>query len=144
MTGMPPKRDPLRGQKTLRVTDFLEEFEVDDIKRKVDIVELFESFGVKLTKSGKSFKGFCPWHKDSKTPSLSISREKGLFHCFGCDEGGTVVDAVMKFKNVDFKEALKFLKGWSGSPVKELPLPVPEDGRQTRRKTSVYRKQKLS
>ncbi len=124
MTGMPPKRDPLRGQKTLRVTDFLEEFEVDDIKRKVDIVELFESFGVKLTKSGKSFKGFCQWHKDSKTPSLSISREKGLFHCFGCDEGGTVVDAVMKFKSIDFKESLKFLKEWPGSPLKEVPLTV--------------------
>ena len=80
------------GQKTLKVTGFLEEFEKDDIKKNVDIVELFAYFNVKLSKVGKNFKGLCPWHNDSKTPSLSVDQEKGLYNCFGCGEAGDAFD----------------------------------------------------
>ena len=59
--------DRLGGVKTLSVTGFLDEFEKDDVKRNVDIVTLFESFGVKLTRQGKSYMGLCPFH-DDKTP----------------------------------------------------------------------------
>ena len=113
MTGMPPKKDPLKGQKTLKVSNFLEEFEVDDIKRKVDIVELFESFGVKLSGKDGNFIGLCPFHEDHK-PSLSVDRDQGLFNCFSgkCRAKGSVVDAVKNFKNMDFKEALAYLKSW--------------------------------
>ena len=119
------KKDKLHGQKTLKVTGFLEEFEKDDIKKNVDIVELFASFGVKLEKKGKNFMGLCPWHAD-KSPSLSVDREKGLYNCFGCGEAGDAFDLVEKMKGVDFKEALKFLKSWKGSPL-GLPVssPVP-------------------
>jgi DNA primase catalytic core len=128
MTGMPPKKDPLKGQKTLKVTGFLEEFEKDDIKKNIDIIELFASFNVKLEKKGKSFMGLCPFH-DDKNPSLSVDREKGLFNCFGCGESGDAFDLVEKIKGFDFKEALKFLKDWRGlssySPVSaDLPLAV--------------------
>jgi DNA primase catalytic core len=130
MTGMPPKRDPLNGQKTLKVAGFLEEFEIDDIKKRVDIIELFESFGVKLTKSGKNYIGLCPFH-DDKSPSLSVDREKGLFNCFSgkCGVSGSVVDAVMNIKNTDFKGAKNYLKEWKGlssySPISaDLPLTI--------------------
>jgi DNA primase catalytic core len=130
MTGMPPKKDPLKGQKTLKVTGFLEEFEKDDIKKNIDIVELFAYFNVKLTKSGKGFKGTCPFHNDSKTPSLSVSREKGgVYHCFGCGEDGDAFSLVEKIKGFNFKDSLKFLKDWRGlssySPISaDLPLAV--------------------
>ena len=122
-----PKRDPLKGQKTLKVTGFLEEFEKDDIKKNVDIVELFASFNVSLEKKGKNFMGLCPWHAD-KSPSLSVDREKGLYNCFGCGEAGDAFDLVEKMKGVDFKEALKFLKDWKGSPlVLSASSPAPAD-----------------
>ncbi len=106
-------KDKLAGRKTLVVEGFLEEFEKDDIKSRVDIVELFASFGVKLANKGKSFVGSCPWHED-KEPSLSVDREKGLFHCFGCGESGDVVSLVEKLKGVGFKDAMRYLKDQSG------------------------------
>lgn len=101
--------DRLSGRKTLKVDGFLEEFEKDEIKSKVDIVLLFSHFGVKLTPKGKGFTGKCPWH-DDKDPSLSIDREKGLYHCFGCGESGDVFDLVEKVKGIGFREALEYLK----------------------------------
>ena len=122
-------KDRLNGQKTLKVAGFLEEFEKDDIKKNVDIVELFAYFNVKLSKVGKNFKGLCPWHNDNKTASLSVDKEKGLYNCFGCGEAGDAFDLVEKMKGFDFKESLKFLKEWHGftsfSPISaELPLEV--------------------
>jgi len=75
----------------------------------VDIVLLFSHFGVKLTPKGKGFSGKCPWHQD-KDPSLSVDREKGLYHCFGCGESGDVFALVEKVKGVGFREALEYLK----------------------------------
>ncbi len=123
------KKDKLHGRKTLKVSGFLEEFEKDDIKKNVDIVELFAYFNVKLSKVGKGFKGLCPWHNDNKTPSLSVDKEKGLYNCFGCGEAGDAFDLVEKMKGFDFKEALKFLKDWKGfnsfsSVPADLPLEV--------------------
>ena len=59
--------DRLKGRKTLKVGNFLDEFEKDDIKRDVDIVKLFHHFGVELTKKGKSHLGKCPWHEDTNS-----------------------------------------------------------------------------
>jgi hypothetical protein len=53
----------------------------------LDIVELIENLGVKLKKNGKEYTGLCPFHDDHK-PSLSVNREKGLWHCFACGKAG--------------------------------------------------------
>jgi DNA primase catalytic core len=109
--------DKLGGRKTLMVEGFLEEFEKDEIKGRVDITALFGSFGVTLTAKGKGFVAKCPWHED-REPSLSVDREKGLYHCFGCGESGDVVSLVQKFRGVGFREALEYLKGHTGfTPV---------------------------
>jgi DNA primase catalytic core len=105
--------DKLGGRKTLAVAGFLEEFEKDEIKGRVDIVALLDSFGVKLAPKGKGFVGRCPWHED-REPSLSVDREKGLYHCFGCGESGDVVSLVEKVRGVGFKEALEYLKAHTG------------------------------
>ena len=101
--------DKLKGKKTLKVTNFLDNFEKDDIKRKIDIVTLFKSFGITLTKKGKSYTGLCPFHKDSN-PSLSVDNNKGLYNCFGCGESGDHFSLVEKIKGYDFKMSLKYLK----------------------------------
>jgi DNA primase catalytic core len=106
--------DKLGGRKTLAVEGILEEFEKDGIKARVDIVSLFGSFGVNLTAKGKSFVGNCPWHED-KDPSLSVDRDKGLYHCFGCGESGDVVALVEKMKGVGFRAAMEYLKANAGS-----------------------------
>jgi DNA primase len=106
-------KDRLGGKKTLHIGGFLDEFEKDDVKRQIDIVRLFEHFGVRLEKKGKSHIGRCPWH-DDKTPSLSVDKEKGLYNCFGCGESGDHFSLVMKMKGCDFKCALTFLKGMAG------------------------------
>lgn len=105
--------DRLAGKKTLKVSGFLDEFEKDEVKKKVDIVSLFSSFGVKLTRKGKSYTGLCPWH-DDKNPSLSVDREKGLYNCFGCGESGDIFSLVEKMKGVGFAQALAYLKNYSG------------------------------
>jgi len=109
-------QDRLKGKKTLKVEGFLEEFEKDALKGKVDIVDLFLEFGVKLTKKGKNYIGLCPWHED-KNPSLSVDRDKGLYNCFGCGESGDVFTLVEKMKGYGFKKALEFLNSKVGSPA---------------------------
>ena len=108
----------LKGRTPLaKGASFYDEFNKDEIKRKVDIVLLMESFGIHLEKKGSSYMGLCPFHED-KNPSLSVDRTKGLFNCFGCGEGGDVFDLVMKIKGIDFPEAYKFLKGFIGKSSK--------------------------
>ena len=94
--------DKLGGRKTLVVEGFLEEFEKDEIKGRVDIALLFDSLGVTLKPKGKGFVARCPWHEDTE-PSLSVDREKGLYHCFGCGESGDVVSLVQKFRGRRFQ-----------------------------------------
>ncbi len=60
---------------------------------------------VRLKQRGKEFIGLCPFHNE-KTPSFTVSNQKGLFHCFGCQAGGDAVGFVMKSQNLDFKEAV--------------------------------------
>jgi DNA primase len=105
------------------VSGILEEFEKDDIKKNIDIIELFNSFNVELKKVGKNFMGLCPFHEDHN-PSLSVDREKGLYNCFGCGESGDVFDLVEKMKGLNFVEAKDYLKGFRGAVSVQVPLGV--------------------
>ena len=106
--------DRLKGRKTLRAAGFLEEWAKDDIKNKVDIIKLFASFGVTLTKKGRNHTGLCPWHDDGN-PSLSVDQQKGLYNCFGCGESGDVVTLVQKMKGIGFQEAMEYLNKLNGT-----------------------------
>jgi DNA primase len=124
----------LTVNKTLKVGNILDELEKDSLKTKINLSDLFSSFGVHLERKGKSFMGCCPFH-DDKTPSLSVDPEKGLYHCFGCGESGDAFDLVMRMKGFTFPEALNYLKGGffpapspTGTPVVSVPLESPEEG----------------
>jgi DNA primase len=86
--------------------------DVQAIKERIDMVALISRY-VSLTKSGASFKGRCPFHKDD-TPSFVVSAEKGLWHCFGCGEGGDVVGFLMKIERLSFVEAAARLAAEAG------------------------------
>ncbi|MFE2376488.1 DNA primase [Streptomyces sp. NPDC059398] len=62
---------------------------------------------------GGNLKGLCPFH-DEKSPSFQVSPAKGLFHCFGCQEGGDTLAFVMKIDHLSFTEAVERLAGTAG------------------------------
>ncbi len=62
---------------------------------------------------GGNLKGLCPFH-DEKSPSFQVSPGKGLFHCFGCQEGGDTITFVMKVDHLSFSEAVERLAGQAG------------------------------
>lgn len=77
---------------------------IDNIRNHVDIVDIISHY-VPLTRKGKSFKCVCPFH-DDHDPSLSVSQEKQIFHCFVCGSGGNVFTFVQKYEKVSFVEAV--------------------------------------
>ncbi len=62
---------------------------------------------------GGSLKGLCPFH-DEKSPSFNVNPSKGFFHCFGCGEGGDVIDFVMKTDHLTFADAIERLASRAG------------------------------
>lgn len=72
-------------------------------------VELL-SRGVVLKPFGAKLVGLCPLHKE-KTPSFNVDPDKQLFHCFGCNQGGSVIDLVMKLDGLTLKETMRKLAG---------------------------------
>ncbi|MFA0732019.1 MAG: hypothetical protein LKKZDAJK_000116 [Candidatus Fervidibacter sp.] len=74
------------------------------IRENANILTVVEGY-VRLTPSGKSYKGLCPFHNE-KTPSFYVSPEKGLWYCFGCGAGGDVIDFVQRIEGLTFSEAV--------------------------------------
>jgi DNA primase len=86
---------------------------IDEIKQKTDILEVIGQY-TRLTKSGKSFKGLCPFHSE-KHGSFFVYPEQQSWHCFGaCGTGGDVFSFIMKKENCDFNEAKKILAERAG------------------------------
>jgi len=83
------------------------EDQVDEIKRKTDIVSVVGSYVV-LKKLGRHHKGLCPFHSE-KTPSFMVNEEMGLYKCFGCGAGGDVIKFLMEIEGIDFRDALERL-----------------------------------
>ncbi len=74
---------------------------------------------VPLTKrSGQNLFGLCPFHSE-KTPSFSVSPGKGIYHCFGCGKGGSVINFIMEIERLSFPEAVEFLARRAGMPLPE-------------------------
>ena len=85
---------------------------IEEIKSRVDIVELASEY-LTLKKAGRNFIGLCPFHQE-KTASFTVNREKQIFYCFGCGEGGNVITFLMKIANKTFPEAIKDLAEKTG------------------------------
>ncbi|MBT9584868.1 hypothetical protein IV102_16100 [bacterium] len=60
--------------------------EIDDLKASIDLVALFESYDVPVTKVDRSIKALCPFHTET-TPSMGINRKKGVYQCCVCLDG---------------------------------------------------------
>ncbi len=88
---------------------------IETIKTKVDVVDEI-NLVVALHRSGKSYKGLCPFHNE-RTPSFYVFPETQSWHCFGCHEGGDVFAFVQKQQGLEFREALRYLAGKAGVSV---------------------------
>ena len=79
---------------------------LERLKREVSLARLIEAQGVKLISQGKDLACRCPWHDGDDTPSCIVSPKTNLWHCFGCDAGGSVIDWVFTrgpSKSLDFQ-----------------------------------------
>ena len=91
----------------------------EEIRARVDLVELAGGH-VALKKTGRYYKGLCPFHQE-KTPSFHVDREKGLWHCFGCGDGGDAFDFVMRISNLSFGESVDTLARRAGVRLEQTP-----------------------
>ena len=90
----------------------------DELRQRLSLVDVI-SRRVPLVKKGQNYWGCCPFHNE-KTPSFSVSEDKGFYHCFGCGEHGDIISFVMKSENLDFKEAIKELADMAGIKMPEF------------------------
>jgi len=101
--------------------------EIERLKQEISLVRLAEGQGIALKNHGKDYLGHCPFH-DDKTPSLVISPEKNLWHCLGaCQQGGDVINWMMKSQGVSFRHAVELLKegdftSLAAQPVKQTTV----------------------
>ena len=102
---------------------------IEQLKRNISILHLCADHGIVLKRHGThDYIGNCPFH-DDKDPSFIVTPGKNLWHCLGCDQGGSVIDLVMQLENLTFKQAVDKLmtstgliqRGVEASKRPELP-----------------------
>ncbi|MCI9062621.1 MULTISPECIES: DNA primase [Romboutsia] len=88
---------------------------IEEIKNRCDIANIISSY-MNIKPSGSNYKGLCPFHGE-KTPSFYINTSKQIYKCFGCGEGGDVINFVMRIENLDFMDAVKLLANRCGLEI---------------------------
>ncbi len=78
-----------------------------EVRTRASIVEVVSDY-VTLKKAGQNYSGLCPFHSE-KTPSFTVSEEKGVFYCFGCQAGGDVFKFLMLYEGLTFPESIERL-----------------------------------
>lgn len=103
---------------------------IEEIKRRLSIVDVIGS-RVSLKKSGRNFKGLCPFHAE-KSGSFYVWPDSESYFCFGCKESGDIFNFLMKTEGLDFGEALEQLAGRAGVQLPERQ--ASEDSEAARRR----------
>jgi DNA primase len=103
---------------------------IEEIKNAVPIEDIIGEY-VALSRKGDRLWGRCPFHQE-KTPSFTVTPDKGLFYCFGCQKGGTVFTFLQEIENWSFMESVEFLARKGG-----IELQVTDE------KDTSYRKKRI-
>lgn len=101
----------------------------DRVREATDLVDLIAEV-TNVRKSGRTFMAICPFHEE-KSPSMSIDRARGLYHCFGCGEGGDVFTFIQKTQGVSFPESLDILARRAGIALTRDPAAARRSGRRS-------------
>lgn len=105
---------------------------VEEVKLRADIVDVVSEYVV-LRKRGKDFVGLCPFH-DEKSPSFTVSPNKQMYYCFGCQAGGNAIKFVMDLSKRHFTEVVLDLARRYQVPVQTLE---PEQRQELQRQLSL-------
>lgn len=105
---------------------------VSEIRERIDVVEVVQSYVPSLKKTGRNFKGLCPFHQE-KTPSFIVFPDSQNFHCFGCGKGGDLFTFYMLVENIEFRDALRDLANRAGVVLDNIAPPSPEKDAQRSR-----------
>ena len=89
----------------------------EKVRQATDFVQLVAET-VELRQRGQEFWGCCPFHGE-KSPSFKVNPNTGLWHCFGCGEGGDVFSYVQKRENLEFPDAIRYLADKAGIELSE-------------------------
>lgn len=106
---------------------------LDEIRARIGLGDVIARH-VPLKRAGRELSGLCPFHNE-KTPSFTVSEEKGFFHCFGCGAHGDVIGFVMRQEGLSFPEAIERLAGEAGL---EVPRATPEEREAAKRAASQH------
>ncbi len=98
---------------------------LDELRARVTLSSVIQRT-TKLQKAGHEWKGCCPFH-DEKTPSFTVSDQKGFYHCFGCGAHGDVIRWMTDQRGLAFMDAVKELAAEAGM---EVPAPDPAPRRR--------------
>jgi len=105
---------------------------VSEIRERIDIVDLVQTYVPSLKRAGRSSKGLCPFHQE-KTPSFVVFPDSQNFHCFGCGKGGDLFTFYMLVEHVEFREALQELASRAGVTLDAAAPVNPERDEHRRR-----------
>jgi DNA primase len=89
------------------MASFIPPEKISEIQSSLNIVDIVSDY-ITLKQTGKNFLGLCPFHHE-KTPSFTVNEQKQIYKCFGCGEGGTVFNFLMKQDALTFPEAVNLL-----------------------------------
>jgi DNA primase len=90
---------------------------IAEVKAYPGIVEVIGDW-VELKKRGRNYLGLCPFHSE-KTPSFTVSPDKQIWHCFGCQKSGDLISFVQEIDNLSFYEAIVHIAKRAGINIKE-------------------------
>lgn len=106
---------------------------LEDIRARIALADVVGK-RVKLTRKGREHTGLCPFHNE-KTPSFTVSEDKGFYHCFGCGAHGDVISFVMNTEGLSFPETVERLAAEAGL---EVPVETPEARAEAQRRADLY------
>lgn len=100
----------------MAVAGLIKRGDIDEVRQRVNIVDVVGQYVTLKTAGAGSMKGLCPFH-DERSPSFHVRPQAGFYHCFGCGEGGDVFTFLQKMDHMSFQETVERLAGVIGYPL---------------------------
>lgn len=107
--------------------------QIEAVKSALDIVSIIQSYVPSLKSRGRNHFGLCPFHQE-KSPSFSVNPELQIYKCFGCGEGGDVINFIQKIEGLDFPTALELAANKAGITLEKFTSPLEQKKRAEKKR----------